>query len=110
MTEGEEVRVSSINDDDKTVKVRKLKGRTDLEYTIKGLNDKFILKTDLYSDKTESQDDTQMDKSDQEFSKQGSDLVSEFQKDESKIKKVEENTSGKSLDQLDDDLLDDLIC
>jgi len=110
MTEGEEVRVSSISDDGKTIKVRKLKGRTDVEYSIKDLNDKFILKTDLYSDKTESQDDTQMDKSDQEFSKQGSDLVSEFQNSDLKITQVEENSSNQSLDQLDNNLLDDLIC
>lgn len=106
-TEGSTFIVNSVDTKNKTVSVSAFSLTSKLDVPFDKLNEMFILKDTVMDSVKEEVTTTKEDK---DLLNQSTDLVDNLIKDTAKLAALEETASKKSVDDLDDELLNDLKC
>jgi hypothetical protein len=100
--------IESINNTNKTVTISSLGASTKMTIGFNELNNLFTLK-DVVMDATQQPEQT-ITAEDKTKINESTDLADAFVKDFTQLDKVEETASSKSLEELDEELLDDIEC
>ena len=100
--------VTNVDTVNKTVSVKALNSNKTIKIKFSDMNENFGLKTNLMNG-TEKPDEP-LTSEDKTFVSESTDLTTTFIEDKTKIDAIEKAASAKTIQELEDDLLEDIFC